>query len=331
MKNRSLRALRTLRELAGLPTPPLPPPQQEHDMTDLDDGADLRAVMDRSLRDLDAPDHCGPAALAAGRRIRDPTSRDRHRSTGVAAVAAVTALVTCRASVAAPSDADRRSPTRPDVVARPVQRTVDRCAPTGRAGWWTMPATAWPHSSRRTCPRACTVETVDTTVRPGARPGARGSSAGSCGTLSASTGPGAIQIILYPPERERPDAVAAACRAPSPSRRGRQRTATPGTDDRRAHHTANPSRLPRLHRELHGADRRRRRADRPVLSTAPSRGRRTSRWSLLGPDGGALYFYVADSTGEKPGYEAPSAEAPPLTLDQLRTLAEDPVWTSYQP
>jgi hypothetical protein len=52
---------------------------------------------------------------------------------------------------------------------------------------------------------------------------------------------------------------------------------------------------------------------------------------LLGPDGGGLNFTVMNSTGEKPSYEAPTAEVPPLTLQQLRTLAEDPVWTSYQP
>lgn len=49
------------------------------------------------------------------------------------------------------------------------------------------------------------------------------------------------------------------------------------------------------------------------------------------PDGGRVYVYVADSSGEKPGYEAPSASAPPLDADQLRALAQDPVWTSWTP
>jgi hypothetical protein len=38
-----------------------------------------------------------------------------------------------------------------------------------------------------------------------------------------------------------------------------------------------------------------------------------------------------DSSGEKPGYEPPSASAPPLTTAQLVALAQDPAWTSYEP
>ena len=78
-------------------------------MTDLDDGADLRAVMDRSMSDLDAPDHCGPAAVASGRRIRT-RRRMTVALTGVAAVAAVTAL-TLPALGGAPARRGDRGPS----------------------------------------------------------------------------------------------------------------------------------------------------------------------------------------------------------------------------
>ena len=52
---------------------------------------------------------------------------------------------------------------------------------------------------------------------------------------------------------------------------------------------------------------------------------------LAAPDGGAVYLYVADSSGEKPGYEQPSATVPPLTTDELVALAQDRAWASYEP
>ena len=52
----------------------------------------------------------------------------------------------------------------------------------------------------------------------------------------------------------------------------------------------------------------------------------------LGPDGGLVYLSVWNATDEKPGPDTPtSAEVPPMTLDQLGDLAQDPVWTSYLP
>jgi hypothetical protein len=67
------------------------------------------------------------------------------------------------------------------------------------------------------------------------------------------------------------------------------------------------------------------------VSTERDNGTTYHNADLLGPDGGAINMYVADSTGEKPGYEPPTAEAPLLTLDQVRALVEDPRWTSYRP
>ena len=54
--------------------------------------------------------------------------------------------------------------------------------------------------------------------------------------------------------------------------------------------------------------------------------------SLVGPEGGRIYMSAWNATDSKPGPDTPSsATVPPLTLDELQALAEDSVWTSYQP
>ena len=78
-------------------------------MTHLDDGADLRAVMERALCDLDAPDHWGPAALASGRRIRT-----RRRVTGAVSGVAACAVLTAVFAIPALGDGGATTPgTRP--------------------------------------------------------------------------------------------------------------------------------------------------------------------------------------------------------------------------
>ena len=192
-------------------------------MTHLDDGADLRAVMDRSLRDLDAPDHCGPAALASGRRIRT-RRRVTLSLTGVAAVAAVAALTLPALGGAGdagaqfagdPSSAPVPSegPGLPSVV--PEGSGLPSEAPEGSGistelaeGWWSAPGTRLAEQLERVLPDGVIVESVDTTVE-GVPAGSDAESIGGLhGILSASTGPGAFQIILYGPEPdELPDPV----------------------------------------------------------------------------------------------------------------------------
>ena len=54
--------------------------------------------------------------------------------------------------------------------------------------------------------------------------------------------------------------------------------------------------------------------------------------SLLGPDGGLIYMSAWNATDAKPGPGTPaSADVPPLSVEQLRELIQDPAWTSYQP
>ena len=67
------------------------------------------------------------------------------------------------------------------------------------------------------------------------------------------------------------------------------------------------------------------------VSTDTDQGTTYYEVALRGPDGGGLNLTVMDSSGEKPGYEDPSASAPPLTTDQLVALARDAAWTTYVP
>jgi hypothetical protein len=299
-------------------------------MTHLDDGADLRAVLDRSLRDLDAPDHVGPAAMASGRR-----SRTRRRAaltlTGVAAVAAVTALTLPAlggSGGARSSFADDPTPVPEPSVSDPT--TVDD-------GWWSTPSSQMLRQLERTLPEGVTIKTSDTTlegVEPGQDPEAVG---GLWGTLSASTGPGAFQILLYAPElvEVSDGGSGSATSTPSMGVPSPGPTSDDAGDEHRTMTVSSASNTHRIKCRAYMDT-----CERIVDAAGQQIGRFTTdsesgtsyfELALLGPDGGALYFYVADSSGEKPGYESPSAEAPPLTPSQLRTLAEDPVWTSYVP
>ena len=161
-------------------------------------------------------------------------------------------------------------------------------------GWWDMPSTRMAEELERALPADITVSRADTTNEGPVGPSpAFGSLSG---TFAADTGPGAFQILLYAPGTSH--AARIKCR---PYMKSCERIL-----DADGEHIGR-------------------------LSTDTERGTTYYDLSLLGPDGGAIYMYVGNSTGEKPGYEAPSADVPPLSRGQLRTLAEDPVWTSYRP
>ncbi|MDQ4055545.1 MAG: hypothetical protein M3237_23030 [Actinomycetota bacterium] len=295
-------------------------------MTHLDDGADLRALMDRSVCDLDAPDHCGPAAVASGRRIRR-RRRAMGAVSGVAACAVVTAVFAIPAlgdgggstpGPPAASDPGAPTPSPPDPMT-PSEGPNVVPSTDGPAGWWDMPSTQMVDVLESTVPQGVTVTRADTTTEgpDGPSPAAGGLS----GTLDASTGPGAFQIILWQPDL-----------APIPD-------PVTTTDAAGIEHTTVFADAASLHgriqcRAAYDSCAQIRDDSGEVVgrrSTDSHGGTTYHEVALLGPDGGGLYFYVADATGEKPGYEAPTAEAPPLTLAQLRTLAEDPAWTSYRP
>jgi hypothetical protein len=312
-------------------------------MTHLDDGADLRAVMDRTMRDLDAPERCGPAALATGRRIR---SRRRAAAalTGAATVAAVTAAFAIPA-LGGSGDATPSGPAASDAAtptpAPPTPTVSDRMTPslgpnampstgteslgpnevpsTGSespAGWWDVPSTQMVDTLESLLPAGVTVTRADTTADglDGPVPAIGGLS----GTLTSGAGVGAFQVLLYPPDQtEVPDPVTTT------DAEGKEHT----TVMAQATALANRAKCRGYHdncepiRDASGEKIGR-------VSSTTERGTLLYEVFLLGPDGGGLNLTVMNSTGEKPGYEPPSAEVPPLTLAQLRTLAEDPAWTS---
>ena len=68
------------------------------------------------------------------------------------------------------------------------------------------------------------------------------------------------------------------------------------------------------------------------VSSNTERGTLLYEVTLLGPEGGAPQLHGDElHRGEAGLRGTPRAEVPPLTLEQLRALAEDPVWTSYEP
>ena len=61
-------------------------------------------------------------------------------------------------------------------------------------------------------------------------------------------------------------------------------------------------------------------------------GVRSLSVDLLTADGGVVLVNVANTLDQKwPDGATPSAEDVPLDLAALRAIAEDPVWTAYQP
>jgi len=301
-------------------------------MTHLDDGADLRATMERSMRDLHAPDHCGPAAVGTGRRIRR-RRRAMGAVSGVAACAAVTAVFAIPAlgegggaTPGAPAASDVTTPT-PTPAPTPTDAQTPSKGPDevpdlgaeGPAGWWSMPSARMVDVLAATLPEGVTVTRADTTSEgpDGPSPAIGGLS----GTLDAGAGPGAFQILLVQPGLDPiPDPVTT--------------TDAAGNEDTSALASAAALQSRIRCRPVHDTCEQIRNAAGEQIgrvSTNVERGTLLYEVSMLGPDGGALNFTVMNSTGEKPGYEEPSAEVPPLSPDQLRALAEDPVWTSYRP
>jgi hypothetical protein len=295
-------------------------------MTDLDPGADLRQRFDRALADADAPDGLTAAALTRGHRLR----RRRRLVTagaGLATAAAVTALVV-------PSLGGGGTSTDPGTASDPTSGTSASPSPSPGPssgtptpgpdgtdlpgaledlqpeGWWDVPSADLVEVLEGLLPAEVSVAEAETRVETGDPddPWAPGTG-GLHGVLDGPTGPGAFQVILYPPDASTADGIARVRGAATLRSRTRCRA---------YHDSCEP---------LTSADGTR----IGRVATDVENGTAYVDVALLGPDGGALYFYVADSTGEKPGYEAPTAEAPPLTTAQLRALAEAPEWTAYRP
>ncbi len=292
-------------------------------MTDLDNGADLRERMDRATADLLTPDGLADAVLTDGRRLRR-RRRALTAATGTAAAAVVAALVTV-------SLGGGTATTAGDVATQPTPTP----APSGGlpsawvsddsqaepyqppAGWWDAPGHLLASRLQLALPDGVSVEKSE-------------EDAGSLlSTLDSPTGPGGFQLILYPPDPEQgavPEGPVTytdgagnehtAVYADGPANRSRAECGP------QAGYTDTCEVITRS--DGVGVGR--------VTTTLQDGTITFYEATLLGPDGGLVYLSVWNATDEKPGPGTPtSAEVPPLTLDQLRGLVQDPVWTSWQP
>lgn len=267
----------------------------DHDLLPPMDEAELRSLLDRSLSDVQAPDRLRDSALTGGRRLRT-RRRAGQVAGGLLAAAACTAIVVTTvggsSGTADPGYAGDPTPTAtpsPTSGAAPDEAVQEERA----QGWWDMPSRRMLTVLRTSLPDGVTVTESERHVEATSE---KTMAIGSLhGVLTGPTGPGAFQVLLYPPGAN-PNPV--GCQA-------YMSTCAPLVD-------AAGATIGRV-------------------STDAESGTTYHEVLLLGPDGGALYFFVGDSSGEKPGYERPSAEAPPLSPEQLVTLAQDPAWTDYDP
>ncbi len=271
-------------------------------MTHLDDATDLRTVMERSLRDLDQPDHLQTTVLARGRRIRRRRRAVAAASGLAASVVVVGLAVTTLQGPGRPSSGtDPASPAAPASTVPPTTLADPTIVPPSASpGWWDVPADELAQRLERVLPEGVTLVSVDPLVETGGdeRVLARGTVSG---VLRGPSGPGAFQVMLSTPAAGSGDRAALTAEL---------RCAAVHTQCRQVRADGSPT---------------------ARFSTATDQGTTYREAVVREPDGGRVYVYVADSTGEKPGYEASTASAPPLDADQLRELARDPVWTSWTP
>lgn len=297
-------------------------------MTDLDHGADLRERFDRAVAGLSAPDHLTAAVLTDGHRLRR-RRRVLTVATGTAAAAVVTALVAASLSggtATTGTDVATEPPSAPAPTPTPAPSGGVPSAGTGSGlgdvyepppGWWDAPGHLLAAQLQVALPDGVSVASSE-------------EDAGSIlATLDAPAGPGGFQLLLYPPDPERGEVPEGPVTYTDGA--GNEHTAVfaTGPANRSRVQCGPQARYADSCREVLGDD------GEPVgrLVTFLQDGAITfyeATW--LGPDGGLVYLSVWNATDEKPGPDTPtSAEVPPVTPDQLRDLAQDPVWTSYQP
>jgi hypothetical protein len=259
---------------------------------------DLRERFDRDLADLRLPPGFENSVLTQGRRLR------RRRRAAALGGGIATVVLGAAVSVAVLGGGDGTS-TDPG-FATDVPSASPQVTGAPPPGWWGMPARRMLSVLEAALPAGVTVAEADLTADGENGPvKAFGSLSG---VLDAASGPGAFQVLLYPPQPEPATPTNQGGETPFSDRlrcRGYMTTCEPVLDD----------------------------AGKVVgrVSTDEQQGTTLYELFLLGPDGGALNLTVMDSSGEKPGYEPPSASAPPLTTAQLVALAQDAAWTSYEP
>lgn len=259
-------------------------------MTDLDTGADLHALMDRALADLDTP----TTRIHDGSVRRGRTARRRRRAGavlgGVAAAAVVTALVlpSLTGSPSTEGSVAHDSGTEAPHVDGPP------------AGWWDMPGARMRDRLAGLLPQGLSITDANLgneDLAPGDEP--HGGWLQVDVANAAGRPAGGVNVLLYAAPGDGGEFV-------------HERTTCPGNLIR-----------PDLCSEQY--------------DDAGDLVGRSSRWAAGGvvvlevtrftPDGALVYLAASNSSDDKWGRgSATDGEQPPVTLAQLRRIAEDPAW-----
>lgn len=303
-------------------------------MTEHDNGADLRERFDHAMNDLSAPEHLTAGVLNDGRRMR---RRRRILTTGggVAAAAVVAALVAANLGGGSPSTEPQvatQGPPTPKASEKisglpspgPDEWPDDRF-PEDPEGWWDMPATMMAAELAALLPegtRLTDAETTNTDRAPGEK------LAEMEGYLTAvlrpaEGGPGKVNMVFYPPTTGGP------VPPPQTDADGNVRVFATGPTPIEMV-TCDPDWIenPENCTEIPDAD------GNPLARVLDSTGNgvRSLSLDLLTAEGGVLMINVANTLADKwPTGATPSADEVPLNLATLREIAENPVWTSYEP
>jgi hypothetical protein len=272
---------------------------------------DLRERFERDLADLHPTPGFEASVVSRGRRLRARRRGIRTVGALVATAAVGTVLVSLLGGADGTTSEDRFATDPPPA---PPAETAE--SPTG---WWDMPARRMLTELEAMLPAGVTVARADLTSD--GLDGPMKAIGSLFGVLDAATGPGTFQVLLYPPDPVGPLPEAVT----STDAEGNDVTVVAAAGQSNGSRIACRAYMTTCEPLLDGSGQV---AGR--LSTDTDQGTTYYEAALLGPDGGALYAYVADSTGEKPGYESPTASVPPLTLEQLRDLVTDAAWTAWE-
>jgi hypothetical protein len=271
-------------------------------MTDLDNGNDLHALMDRALVDLPVPtDRLYGGAVRRGRPLR--RRRRAGAALGALALAAAAVVVTLPAVTGGEGDAG-------GVATDPHPQRASPQPFVSHPGWWDMPVGPMRERLAALLPPRVTIadfERLNTDHGPGESAVLHGVLTGTLRNAS-DIGPGSIEIFLT----ELPqDPVARA-------------------DLRAQHLSCDPH--TRNIVDVDGPVQCRTsdvRDGQPYERTVTFTDQGVTysvvyRWS----GDGEIYAATANSTQRKWGPPA-SAVHPPLTLPQLAAIAESPTWTTW--
>jgi len=308
-------------------------------MTDLDPGADLRERFDHAMNDLSAPDNLTAGVLNDGRRLRR-RRRIAAGGAGVATAAAIAAVVVASLGSSAPS-VDTGFTTQPPSAPKatgngngdgdqsglpsPGPDDVEWSYPDHPDGWWNMPATTMATELAELLPDGMQLTDAETTNTDRAPGEAERELEGYLTAVlrPAEGGPGKVNMIFSPPNSGEP--VPPPETLPDGGMRMFGQGPTPAEMT-----SCDPDWIvnPEDCTEILDAD------GNPIGRVLDSTGNgvRSLSVELLTADGAVVMINVANTLADKwPAGATASAEEVPLDLAELRAIAENPVWTSYQP